>query len=115
VLGIVNGEIGKLTDESVQKEIDTVTFTISLLTIPNTSVLISISFCTLSSVNFSIFFIFYICTYLYHFVIFVNSKPMLYGCAFMKLKTQDIETDYIGRCKSNYHTIVAKTTLNNFY
>ena len=32
----------------------------------------------------------------------------------MKLKTQDIETDYIGRYKSKYHTIVAKTTLNNF-
>ena len=29
-------------------------------------------------------------------------------------ETQDIETDCIGRCKSNYHTIVAKTTLNNF-
>jgi Fe2+ transport system protein FeoA len=37
VLGIVNGEIVKVTDESVQKE------TISQLTIPNTSVLISIS------------------------------------------------------------------------
>jgi hypothetical protein len=54
VLGIVNGEIVKVTDENVQKEIDintevlgtflSVTFTISLLTIPNTSVLISISF-----------------------------------------------------------------------
>jgi hypothetical protein len=52
VLGIVNGEIVKVTDESVQKEIYIntevlgiyVTFTISLLTIPNTSVLISISF-----------------------------------------------------------------------
>jgi hypothetical protein len=71
VLGIVNSEIVKVTDESVQKEIDintevlgivnseivkvtkisislctfsSVTFTISLLTIPNTSVLISISF-----------------------------------------------------------------------
>jgi tRNA uridine 5-carbamoylmethylation protein Kti12 len=38
VLGIVNSEIVKVTDESVQKEID------SLLTIPNTFVLISISF-----------------------------------------------------------------------
>jgi hypothetical protein len=49
VLGIVDDEIVKVTDESVQKEIDintlsSVTFTISLLTIPNTSVLISISF-----------------------------------------------------------------------
>jgi hypothetical protein len=44
VLGIVNGEIVKVTDESVQKEIDINTFTISLLTIPNTSVFISISF-----------------------------------------------------------------------
>jgi hypothetical protein len=31
-----------------------VTFTISLLTIPNTSVLISISFCTFSPVTFTI-------------------------------------------------------------
>jgi hypothetical protein len=51
VLGIINSERVKVTDESVQKEIDinfctfsSVTFTISLLTIPNTSVLISISF-----------------------------------------------------------------------
>jgi hypothetical protein len=60
VLGIVNGEIVKVRDDSVQKEIDfntevlgivndeivkvTDAFTISLLTIPNTSVLISISF-----------------------------------------------------------------------
>jgi hypothetical protein len=44
VLGIVNSEIVKVTDESVQKE----------LTIPNTSVLISISFSTLSSVTFTI-------------------------------------------------------------
>jgi hypothetical protein len=55
VLGIVNSEIVKVTDENVQKELDitfsSVTFTISLLTIPNTSVLISISFCTLSSVT----------------------------------------------------------------
>jgi hypothetical protein len=36
VLGIVNDEIVKVTDESVQKEID----------INNTSVLISISVCT---------------------------------------------------------------------
>jgi hypothetical protein len=43
VLGIVNSEIVKVTDESVQKEIDI-----------NTSVLISISFCTLSSVTFTI-------------------------------------------------------------
>ena len=69
MLGIVNSEIVKVTDENVQKEIDintevlisislctfsSVTFTISLLTIPNTSVLISISFCTLSSVTFTI-------------------------------------------------------------
>jgi hypothetical protein len=60
VLGIVNSEIVKVTDKNVQKEIDintevlgivnsevvkvtSVTFTTSLLTIPNTSVLISIS------------------------------------------------------------------------
>jgi hypothetical protein len=75
VLGIVNSEIVKVTDENVQKEVyintevlgivtvlisisfctlSSVTFTISLLTIPNTSVLISISFCTLSSVTFTI-------------------------------------------------------------
>jgi hypothetical protein len=59
VLGIVNSEIVKVTDENVQKEIDIntevlVTFTISLLTIPNTSVFISISFCTFSSVTFTI-------------------------------------------------------------
>jgi MFS-type transporter involved in bile tolerance (Atg22 family) len=61
VLGIVNSEIVKVTDENIQKEIyisfwtlSSVTFTISLLTIPNTSVLISISFCTLSSVTFTI-------------------------------------------------------------
>jgi hypothetical protein len=46
VLGIVNSEIVKVTDENVQKEID--------ITIPNTSVFISISFCTLSSVTFTI-------------------------------------------------------------
>jgi hypothetical protein len=52
VLGIVNSEIVKVTDENVQKEIDiNVTFTISPLTIPNTSVLISIYFCTFSSVK----------------------------------------------------------------
>jgi hypothetical protein len=45
VLGIVNSEIVKVTDASVQKEIYiNTTFTISLLTIPNTSVLIYISF-----------------------------------------------------------------------
>jgi hypothetical protein len=56
VLGIVNSKIVKVADKNVQKEIDintisnsfcafsSVTFTISLLTIPNTSVLISISF-----------------------------------------------------------------------
>jgi hypothetical protein len=49
VLGIVNSEIVKVTDESVQKEININTevlgiVNISLLTIPNTSVLISISF-----------------------------------------------------------------------
>jgi hypothetical protein len=75
VLGIDNSEIVKVTDEIVQKEIDintevlgivnseinisfctlsSVTFTISLLTIPNTSVLISISFCTISSGTFTI-------------------------------------------------------------
>jgi hypothetical protein len=60
VLGIVNSEIVKVTDESVVKEIDIntevlgIVFTISLLTIPNISVLISISFCTLSSVTFTI-------------------------------------------------------------
>jgi hypothetical protein len=42
VLGIVNSEIVKVTDESAQKEIDINTEV--LLTIPNTSVLISISF-----------------------------------------------------------------------
>jgi hypothetical protein len=41
VLGIVNGEIVKVTNENVQKEI---AINISLLTIPNTSGLISISF-----------------------------------------------------------------------
>jgi hypothetical protein len=51
VLGMVNGEIVKVADENVQKE---VTFTIPLLTIPKTSVLIYISFCTLSSVTFTI-------------------------------------------------------------
>jgi hypothetical protein len=55
VLGIVNSEIVKVTDESVQKEIDINTeVTILLLTIPNTSVLISVSFCTFSSVTFTI-------------------------------------------------------------
>jgi hypothetical protein len=71
VLGIVNSEIVKVTDENLQKEIDintevlgivnisfctfsSVSFTISPLTIPNTSVLISISFCTFSSVTFTI-------------------------------------------------------------
>jgi hypothetical protein len=56
VLWIVNGEIVKVTDENVQKDIDintevlwiingaSVTFNISPLTIPNTSVLIYISF-----------------------------------------------------------------------
>jgi hypothetical protein len=53
VLGIVNSEIVKVTDENVQKEIDintevltfsSATFTISTLSIPNTSVLIYISF-----------------------------------------------------------------------
>ena len=43
MLGIVNGEIIKVTDKNVQKEIDI-----------NTEVLISISFCTLSSVTFTI-------------------------------------------------------------
>jgi hypothetical protein len=55
VLGIVNSEIVKVTDDSVQKEIDIntevlgivnseIVNVISPLTIPNTSVLISISF-----------------------------------------------------------------------
>jgi hypothetical protein len=59
VLGIVNSEIVKVTDENVQKEIDINTEllgivnskivkvtdeSVSPLTIPNTSVLISISF-----------------------------------------------------------------------
>jgi hypothetical protein len=65
VLGIVNGEIVKVTDENVLTISNTsvlistsfctfssVTFTISLLIIPNTSVLIYISFCTFSSVTF---------------------------------------------------------------
>jgi hypothetical protein len=58
VLGIVNSEIVKVTDENVQKEsfctLSSVTFTISPLTIPNTSVLISNFFCTFSSVTFTI-------------------------------------------------------------
>jgi hypothetical protein len=62
VLGIVNSEIVKVADENVQKEIDkntevtlsSVTITISLLTIPNTSVLIYISFCTFLSAIFTI-------------------------------------------------------------
>jgi hypothetical protein len=75
VLGIVNSEIVKVTDENVQKEIyintevlgivnsvisisfctlSSLTFTISPFTIPNTSVLISIYFCTFSSVTFTI-------------------------------------------------------------
>jgi hypothetical protein len=53
VLGIGNGEIVKVTDESEQKEIY-INTEVPLLTIPNTSVLISISFCTLSSVTFTI-------------------------------------------------------------
>jgi hypothetical protein len=54
VLGIVNSEIVKVTDENVQKEIDinkemlgivnSEIVKVSLLTLPNTSVLISISF-----------------------------------------------------------------------
>jgi hypothetical protein len=65
---IVNSEIVKVTDENVQKEIDIntevfgivngeivkVTDKNSPLTIPNTSVLISISFCTFLSVTFTI-------------------------------------------------------------
>jgi hypothetical protein len=43
VLGIVNSEIVKVTNENVQKEID-INATISPLTVPNTSALISISF-----------------------------------------------------------------------
>jgi hypothetical protein len=60
VLGIVNSEIVKVTDDNVQEEIDIntevlfATFTISPLAILNTSVLISISFCTFSSVTFTI-------------------------------------------------------------
>jgi hypothetical protein len=52
VFGIFNSEIVKVTDESVQKEIDINTEVLGIvnseivspLTIPNTSVLISISF-----------------------------------------------------------------------
>jgi hypothetical protein len=44
VLGMVNSEIAKVTDESEQKEIYINTEVISLLTIHNTSGLISISF-----------------------------------------------------------------------
>jgi hypothetical protein len=62
VLGIVNSEIVKVTDENVQKEIDINTEVLGIVnseivkvtTIPNTSVLKSISFCTLSSVTFTI-------------------------------------------------------------
>jgi hypothetical protein len=65
VLGIVNSEIVKVTGENVQKEIDINTevlgivnseiiFTISPLVIPNTSVLISISFCTFLFATFII-------------------------------------------------------------
>jgi hypothetical protein len=60
VLGIVNGEIVKVTDDTSGLisisfwTLSSATFTISLLTIPNTSVLISISFWTLSSVTFTI-------------------------------------------------------------
>ena len=43
VLGIDNGEIVKVTDKNVQKEIDI-----------NTEVLISISFCTFLSITFTI-------------------------------------------------------------
>jgi hypothetical protein len=57
VLGIANGEIVKVTDENVQKEIDINTEVlgiVNVLTITNTSVLISISFCTFLSVTFTI-------------------------------------------------------------
>jgi hypothetical protein len=70
VLVIVNSEIVKVAYDSVQKEIDINTEvlgivnskivkvtdknTISLLTIPITSVLISISFCIFLSVTFTI-------------------------------------------------------------
>jgi hypothetical protein len=58
VLGIVNSEIVKVTDQSVQKEIDINTEVLGIVNgeivkvtdenvqKPNTSVLISISFCT---------------------------------------------------------------------
>jgi hypothetical protein len=63
---MVNGEIVKVTDESVQKEIDINTEVLGIVNseivkvtdesviIPSTSVLIFISFCTLSSVTFTI-------------------------------------------------------------
>jgi hypothetical protein len=67
VLGIVNSETVKVTDENVQKEIDINTEVLGIvnseivkvtdetpLNIPNTSVLISISFCTFSSVTFTL-------------------------------------------------------------
>jgi hypothetical protein len=56
VLGIVNSEIVKVTELlSISFcTFSSVTFTISPLTIPNTSVLISISFCTFSSATFTI-------------------------------------------------------------
>jgi hypothetical protein len=65
VLGIVNSEIVKVTYENVQKEIDINTGVLGIvnseivkvtdeIVIPNTSVLISISFCTFSSVTFTI-------------------------------------------------------------
>jgi hypothetical protein len=56
VLGIVNSEIVKVTDENVQKEIDINTEVLGIVNgaIPNTSVLIFIYFCTFSSVTFTI-------------------------------------------------------------
>jgi hypothetical protein len=52
VLGIVNSEIVKVTDENVHKEIDINTEV--LVIVNNTSVLISISLCTFLFVTFTI-------------------------------------------------------------
>jgi hypothetical protein len=54
-LWIVNSEIVKVTDDSVQKEIDINTEVLGIVNGEiNTSVLISISFCTFSYVTFTI-------------------------------------------------------------
>jgi hypothetical protein len=53
VLGIVNSEIVKVTDKNVQKEIDINT---EVLGIVNGEIVkVSISFCTLSSVTFTFY------------------------------------------------------------